>query len=87
MMNELKSDRTEFLEKYSDVLVTFSSYYKYQFTYNGVMPDGFTLICQKGGDTDSIYRLEVNNEPISLGELWPNTIEVRDNEGMLALWF
>lgn len=86
-MNKLKANRDEFLEKYGDVLVTFSSYYKYCFTYRGVMPDGSDLICHKGDSIDSIYRLEVNNEPISLGELWPNTVEIRNSEGLLVSWF
>jgi hypothetical protein len=81
------SDRHEFLEKYSEVIVTFSNYYKYRFTFRGVMPDGSELICQKGGDIDSIYRLDVNNKPISLSELWPDTVEVRNSDGLLITWF
>lgn len=51
--------RQEFYEKYGDVKVKFSSYYKYTFTYKATLPDGKLLTCGYGGNSDDIYRHEV----------------------------
>lgn len=51
--------RAEFYEKYGDVEVTFSSYYKYTFTYECTLPDGKRLTVGYGGDSGEIYRHEV----------------------------
>ena len=52
--------REEFYEKYGDVKVKFSSYYKYTFTYEATLPDGNRLTCGYGGDHDDIYRHDVS---------------------------
>ena len=52
--------RAEFYAKYGDVEVTFSSYYKYTFTYAASLPDGKRLTVGYGGNSDDIYRLEVS---------------------------
>lgn len=63
----------EFIEKYGDVVVTFSSYYKYCFRYKAVLESGETIIVSIGGDTDDIYRWEIqNNESLTIRELEPN---------------
>lgn len=54
--------REEFYEKYGDVKVKFSSYYKYTFTYAATLPDGRRLTCDYGGNSDDIYRHEVAPE-------------------------
>jgi len=51
--------RAEFYAKYGDVEVTFSSYYKYTFTYAATLPDGKRLTVGYGGNSDEIYRHEV----------------------------
>lgn len=51
--------RAEFYAKYGDVEVTFSSYYKYTFTYAATLPDGRRLTVGYGGNSDEIYRHEV----------------------------
>lgn len=51
--------RQEFYAKYGDVEVTFSSYYKYTFTYDAALPDGKRLTVGYGGNSDQIYRHEV----------------------------
>ncbi len=53
-----KLSKQEFYEKYGDVVVRFANYYKYTFTYEGVLPDGKTLTCGYGGNADEIYRHE-----------------------------
>jgi len=53
----------EFIEKYGEEEIKFSSYYKYSFTFkNEKLAVGY------GGDHDDIYRLEVNTEPIKVKE-------------------
>lgn len=51
--------REEFYAKYGDVEVTFSSYYKFTFTYAATLPDGKKLTVGFGGNSDDIYRHEV----------------------------
>ena len=55
-----KMTRAEFYAKYGDVQVTFSSYYKYTFTYAATLPDGKRLTVGYGGNSDEIYRHEVS---------------------------
>lgn len=52
--------REEFYEKYGDVKVKFSSYYKYTFTYEATLPDGNRLTCGYGGNHYDIYRHNVS---------------------------
>jgi hypothetical protein len=51
--------KAEFLEKYGDVQVEFSSYYKYSFTFIGTAEDGAAVSVSVGGNADDIYRMEV----------------------------
>ena len=69
--------KNEFMEKYKDVEFTFSRYYKYTFTFEGVTEDGKTIILSCGGDTNEIYRYEVRaGVPENIHCLEPNDIEV-----------
>lgn len=52
--------RQEFYDKYGNVKVRFASYYKYTFTYEVTLPDGKRLTCGYGGNSDDIYRHEVD---------------------------
>ena len=64
--------RKEFYEKYGSVMVKFSSYYKYTFTYEATLPNGKRLTCGFGGDADDIYRHEVSaNHEVSVISLQP----------------
>lgn len=51
--------RDEFYEKYGDIEVAFSSYYKFIFSYTGTTPSGASITVNCGGNADDIYRLEV----------------------------
>lgn len=51
--------KAEFYEKHGAVEVTFSSYYKFTFTYAAILPDGSRLTCRYGGNAEEIYRHEV----------------------------
>lgn len=52
-------NRKEMLEKYGAVLLKFTSYYKYSFSFSGVAPDGAEIYVSIGGNADAIYRLKV----------------------------
>lgn len=74
--------REEFYEKYGDVKVKFSSYYKYTFTYTGNLPDGGRISVNWGGNSDDIYRFDVDadsEETISI--LYPYAGTVYDKDG------
>jgi hypothetical protein len=51
-MTEITHD--EFIEKYADVRMTFSSYYKYCFTYIGQTDDGVKVSARYGGDANQV---------------------------------
>jgi hypothetical protein len=51
--------KQEFLEKFGDVKVKFSSYYKYTFTFVGTADDGTQVSVRAGGNSDDIYRFDV----------------------------
>ena len=51
--------RQEFYEKYGNVKVKFSYYYKYTFFYAATLQDGTRLLCGYGTNADDIYQHEV----------------------------
>ena len=51
--------KDEFYEKYGQVKVKFSSYYKYTFTFEGTLNDGGRIVIDVGGSSGEIYRFEV----------------------------
>lgn len=64
--------RKEFIEKYGDIEVTFSSYYKYTFTYRADLDDGSAINVSFGGNADEIYRFNVvNNDKSTVKDLDP----------------
>jgi len=60
---------TDFYRKYGDVKVTFSSYYKFMFTFEGKTPQGKKIKFMVGGISDDIYRFEVTTEPVLVRSL------------------
>lgn len=58
---KLEISKEEFCNRYGDVVVKFSYYYKYVFTFNAELPDGSKLIIAFGGSADFIFNIEVNN--------------------------
>jgi len=44
--------RDEFIAKYKDAEVTFSSYYKYTFVFSGHTSDGNAIAVHVGGNSD-----------------------------------
>ena len=74
--------RDEFIEKYGDVVVTFSHYYKYTFTFKTVLPNGMILSVGYGGDHHDIYRYDlVNNEQIRVEDVYPYVGSVYEDGG------
>lgn len=77
MTNKLTPE--EFRTKYANVVVKFSSYYKFSFTYKAVLDNGNTLTVSCGGNADDIYRLEVvNDEEVTVSKLSPYVGDVFD---------
>jgi hypothetical protein len=80
-----KMTREEIIEAYGNIRVKFSSYYKYTFYFRGETLSGLIISAWRGGDSDSIYKFEVDEgETYSLAELCPNNIEVRQNGILIA---
>ena len=52
------------LEKYGDVPLKFSGYYKYSFGFSGTAPDGAEITISIGGNHDEIYRYSVRPDTI-----------------------
>lgn len=51
----------QFLQRYGDVEVKFSSYYKFAFTFKGICAsDGKNIAVRIGGDGDDIYRMDIS---------------------------
>ncbi len=57
---ENKMTPKEVINEYGEVNLSFSSYYKYSFTFSGTAKDGAKIVGSFGGDSDDIYRLEVS---------------------------
>ena len=53
--------KEEFIEKYGDVEVIFSSYYKFTFTYKSILEDGSIVFVDFGATSEEIYRHEVTS--------------------------
>jgi hypothetical protein len=83
-----KLTKEQFLEQYGDVLVQFSSYYKYSFSYRGVAMDGTVVVVKSGGDSSDIYRTFVAADVIiSVSEVDPyEGIASKDGETIASFY-
>ena len=64
--------KEEFYEKYGQVVVKFSYYYKYTFIFTGTLEDGSKISVKYGGDSGEIYGYELaNDEETTIEKLWP----------------
>jgi hypothetical protein len=67
----------EFNKTYGDVELTFCGYYKYQFSFTGIAPDGTNITAWYGGSSDQIYRYEVSrNSTQKIGSIEDNWMQV-----------
>jgi hypothetical protein len=74
--------KDEFYEKYGDVKVKFSDYYKYTFTYTGNLPDGGRISVEYGGNADQIYRHDVGADcEETVSSIEPYAGHVYDKDG------
>jgi hypothetical protein len=71
-----KLTRAQFNERYEEVLVRFSSYYKFRFQFVAELEGGRRLVVGVGGDSDDIYRLSVGTDPILVEDLPIDTGDV-----------
>jgi len=61
----------EFIDKYGQVKVKFSSYYKYSFSFSN---EEMNLSVSVGGNHDDIYRMEVEaDKEYTISELEPSS--------------
>lgn len=51
-----KLSQEEFFAKYGDTEMSFHSYFKYVFTYEGTTKDGLRVTAHYGGESSEIYR-------------------------------
>jgi hypothetical protein len=64
-----KLTEQEVTELYGNVRLKFKSYYKYSFTFGAVASDGALITARYGGNSDGIYRYELDAEiEVVLGE-------------------
>lgn len=54
--------KQEFLERCKGTGVSFSSYYKYTFTFTGTTEQGEQVVAGFGGNADDIYRANINKD-------------------------
>jgi len=82
-MSEMLTDE-DVLERYGEIDLTFTSYYKYVFSYIGSAPAGVTIHADYGGDADDIYRHAVgNNDKQKVGlpsESWNRLVIKKGDE-------
>jgi len=73
-------------EKFRDAKVKFSSYYKYTFNFEGKTEDGFKIQCSFGGDSEDIYRFDVNTNEISFlhTNQWSNVTISKGDKGEIV---
>ena len=75
------------LEKYRDIKLKFSSYYKYSFNFIGKTDDGEEIFASVGGTADEIYKLNVDvNKEETINSLWPYHIIVSKDGNKIIDW-
>ena len=81
----IPKDYNEFINDFGTFEVTFSSYYKYSFTFKCKCDDRVLLIgC--GGSSDDIYKLEITNEPMKISDIEPNWAQWSDDSKSFTDW-
>lgn len=79
--------KEQIYEKYGDVKLKFSSYYKFSFGFTGTTEDGESVYASIGGDSDEIYRLDVDaDKEETIKTLEPNFINITKGKQNIADW-
>lgn len=68
MESTLTLDKDEFIKLYGDVVMTFSSYYKYSFCFMGTKDD-LIIHCKTTENKDDCYYLNITNTPKTLSNI------------------
>ena len=67
----------EFTEKYGEVEVTFSSYYKFKFMFKGIVDNSIPFKVWVGdGNSDCIYKEKIDTFPITVNMLCPDEFKI-----------
>ena len=83
-MKELTKE--QMLEKYGDVKVKFTSYYKHNFSYQGAV-NGLIVVCQYCGGGD-IYRHEVSaDDEEAIKYLEPDSVNVYKEGDLIESYY
>ena len=77
----MKITKEEFMSLYGGEVVSFTSYYKFEFTYTGVTEGGLFVQVSEGGCSDDIYRVQVNTKELPVACVQPDWGVVKDLEG------
>ena len=76
----MKLTKEEVLEKFKDVELKFSRYYKYTFTFEGTYGD-YTISMGVGGNAVDIYRYEVTaNEVETIADEYYSYLVIRHKD-------
>ena len=79
--------KNDLLNKYGEVKLVFSHYYKYVFTFQSTLPDGRQIKALAGGMTDNIYKFEVlSGESYTLDEINPKECRILDGADTVELF-
>jgi len=78
-------DLEKIQEKYGNVKLKFSGYYKYSFSFTGKTDDGEEIYASIGGNADDIYRLPISSEE-TINSLEPNYIKVSKDGEKIVDW-
>lgn len=78
------------ISKYGEVKLKFSSYYKYSFMFQGRASDGALICANFGGNSDDIYRYEVDaDKTYFLGDIKSNWhgVDIRIGEDKIFEYY
>ncbi len=79
--------KEEILKQYGEVKLKFYSYYKFTFTFIGYTDNGIRVVANTGGDSDDIYRMDVNaKKEETLNTLLPDFIDISKDGVSVATW-
>ena len=76
----------EMLEIYGDVEVTFSSYYKFMFSYVGKHKGKRVSVTVGDGSADGIYKQDVTTQPIKISDLGISFLSIDGEKIYTDMW-
>jgi hypothetical protein len=82
--------KEQVIEKYGDIELPFSSYYKYSFSYSTTLDDGTVIYGSYGGCPDDIYRHQVLKDDVitvKYFEDYLNTLTIKKDHEILFKYY